>query len=553
MAAIALLCSGCLSSWGVAHSSLTPRTAAVDGDPSTVRSQDSQLVGDWNQATGLASGHSAPPQQRPASSQFDLDQRGAGGTPALNKLGSPPPRARLLNPSFAGRSTTTNQPLANHSTAGQTKAAVITRPTHAGVGNVPVGPQFENPPTSGHSFKSFVRQIRNIPAPASRTLFSADSSQAIEESANNGYFNNTGMVTPAPTGREADESPTANISPATAALAGRQPPVQTVTESAPAPDPEPDSEPSVLERLKGLYEAPAESRSRNIFRRPFERLPSPWGVFRDREDTQTAPPVTADSSLQNSTANTDPDVATPDEAAELLNQLISEIKRELQNWPRLPGGVPENLQSFQKRQQDLRLLYLVADEPGAAISSLTSLPAGEQDFWQEMMLGIAQYRSTDENQNREQRLTNTVGQLRSAIHHLSPFTRLEVRRLEICSRIMSFGRVEPFPSNDFDAGTPILLYAELDNFGSELTPANTYRTSLDARLQIRRSGSSDPIETIDLPNISDEATSERRDYFQTFELNLPSHLATGRYEITLQLADRITGKKTQAAVDFQVR
>ena len=81
----------------------------------------------------------------------------------------------------------------------------------------------------------------------------------------------------------------------------------------------------------------------------------------------------------------------------------------------------------------------------------------------------------------------------------------------------------------------------------------SYCTKIDAQLQIYQDGNSEAIETIELPNITDESTSERQDYFQSFELNLPSHLATGKYQIRLELRDRLTYKEARSSVDFQVR
>ena len=127
-------------------------------------------------------------------------------------------------------------------------------------------------------------------------------------------------------------------------------------------------------------------------------------------------------------------------------------------------------------------------------------------------------------------------------------------RLDICSRIFSYGRIETFPSNDFEPGQPILLYAELVNFTTRATASGTRITSFDAQLQIlHEDESADPIETIDLSGITDEASSERSDYYQSFELTVPSHLARGTYRIRVRLRDRISGKATAEVVSFQVR
>lgn len=313
-------------------------------------------------------------------------------------------------------------------------------------------------------------------------------------------------------------------------------------------------EPSMLDRLKEFYGPDGESSARQIWKRNFQKLQSPFNVFRDREKTPqqiVTPPAVQQIDPFSEQAVT----ATNGRASEpgpVLLQLIKELNHELENWPQQLNGRPRNLAGFQRRQQDLQLLYLIANQPSEAIASLDTLPDGEQAFWQELMLAMAQYR-TDDEITQEQRLSSTAEQLRSATRHLTIFGDLNFRRLDICSRIFSFGRVEAFPSNDFDPGQPILLYTELENFSTEITARGAYRTNFDAQLQILHDNSNEPIETIDLADISDESTSERTDYFQSFELTVPSHLATGSYQIRVRLRDRIGRKSAEGFVAFQVR
>ena len=312
-------------------------------------------------------------------------------------------------------------------------------------------------------------------------------------------------------------------------------------------------EPSMLERVKEFYGPDGESSARKILRRNLQNIPSPFSVFRERDRV----PALVTPELPPSMDPEDevpPPVATTNQSESnlLVARLIETVNLELQSWPQQLNGSPQNSSAFQRRQQDLQLLYLIANQPNAAIASLNALPPGEQAFWQELMLAMAQYR-TDEDNDRDTRLSLTAQQLRSAARHLSVFADLEMKRLDICSRIDSFGRVESFPSNDFSPGDPILLYAEIDNFSAEVTDNGTYRTNFDAQLQILHDNDSEPIETIELSDISDEATSQRTDYFQSFELTIPSHLATGRYRIRVRLRDRVSRKTAEGLVEFQVR
>lgn len=314
---------------------------------------------------------------------------------------------------------------------------------------------------------------------------------------------------------------------------------------------ETEQERSMLQRLRGLYEAP-EEKPKSLWRRNLERLSNPLGVFRER----TPEPV-ATEPLPVEPAFAEPEVVPPSSPVPTdddsrLQELIASVEQELRLWPRLPGGQPENLTEFQRRQQDLRLLYLIANQPGHAMESIPGSSGVEQEFWQELMLSLAHFRERDEL-SYEERMTVTARQLRSAARHLARESVLTIRRLEICSQISSFGRVSAFPSNDFEAGQPLLLYAEIENFGTEPTPRGTQRTSFEARLQILHADSDTPIETTELDDISDEASSERTDYFQSFELTVPSHLAAGDYRIRLMVRDKLRKRMAVETIPFQVR
>ncbi|MEQ9409315.1 MAG: hypothetical protein RIK87_16385 [Fuerstiella sp.] len=329
---------------------------------------------------------------------------------------------------------------------------------------------------------------------------------------------------------------------------GTEPPM---SESA-KPESSKEDEPSMLDRLRGFYGPSTDEKTGQRWMRQIQRLPSPWSVFRDRDEAAAAAADAQPSETQTAAVpgSSDAEISA---VRPLLLQTIEATTAELQNWPRLPSGLPQNVEAFQQREQDLRLLYLIADQPGPALTAIHVLPPAEQEFWQEIMLALAQYRSRDDGVSQEQRFTSTVGQMQSAVRRLMPLAALKIRRMDICSQIYSFGRVETFLTNSFDPGQPILLYVELENFTSRMTMNGSYETNFEALLRIFHQGRDEPIESISLPDISDESTSERVDYFQSFELNVPSHLDSGSYRIELRLRDRNSGKITSGEVEFRIR
>ncbi|GAB5442722.1 MAG: hypothetical protein Fues2KO_30710 [Fuerstiella sp.] len=308
-------------------------------------------------------------------------------------------------------------------------------------------------------------------------------------------------------------------------------------------------EPSMLDRLRGMYALP-ESQSL----RPRWKLPSPFNVFREKDDAADVPTTTAEAVsplLPDEVSSAVPEDVRS-ERQKQLEVLIDLWQSELQALQQTGGRAAER-EEWIRRQQDLRLLQLLAADSDSALASISGLPAGEQEFWQELMLALAQYRDADGQMSRRERLTQTVGQLRSAVKHVIPETRLLIKRIDLCSEIYSFGRIEPFPSHTFDPGAPILLYVEVDNFSTRTTVDGSYETDFAAQLGFYAEGDTEAIESTDVNSITDLATSERFDYYQTFELTIPAHLKAGSYEIRLKLADQHSQRTVDAVVPFQVR
>lgn len=513
------------------YSSLAPKTANISRTDSTIRSQNEKPE---NQIPGTATwdGHSAP-------------------------------KVRLLTPQF----NTVGSPASPESTA---NVSMLPTDTAASPSNALTTPPTKTVSDGGHSIGFTADQIRQhinkklnesvkdvelLPGKDAKWQVLSSNVNLVEEP----------VLAPAieiPPPSPFAETATAPVTPppvTTAAATNTAAATEidpysspTATAANPVSDqPELPEERSVLDRLKGLYDDQEQS-ARQLWKRNLQRIQSPWNAFRDRDKSapETGPTVELELPTVDSPLIDRPAESAVDHSATIA--LIEAVQQELAAWPRELSGRVSDPGKYRRRQQDLKLLHLIADQPGAAIASIDGMTGAEQEFWQELMLGLAHYRSAEEVSD-EQRITVTAGQLRSAVKSLAPLATLGFRRLEICSRINSFGRIQPFPSNDFETGQPLLLYAELENFGTEPTPRGTYRTSFDAQLQFLHMDTDEPIETIELSDITDEATSERTDYYQSFELNVPSHLAAGQYRIRLLVRDRIRRKSTEGFVEFQVR
>ena len=124
--------------------------------------------------------------------------------------------------------------------------------------------------------------------------------------------------------------------------------------------------------------------------------------------------------------------------------------------------------------------------------------------------------------------------------------------MEFCSAINGFGSVEGFPSADFSTGQPVLIYAEVENFRSRLTEQGAYHTEFSAVLEILRDDQ--PIESIPIDVIADEAGTRRTDFYLSFDdLTIPAHLNPGQYSVRLRLRDQLSRQQADASLPFNVR
>lgn len=344
--------------------------------------------------------------------------------------------------------------------------------------------------------------------------------------------------------------------------AGSAPEAQTPANTAAPADAA--REPSMLDRLRELYSPrreepppqpqPQENTS-DVLRKQLRRLQSPWGLRREKEAVlPESLDQTADAGLPATAVEASADgsaAALPTAAG--LPGLIAELEAEVSQWPRDVDGQPVDLEAWRRRQTDLHLLYLVAERSGDAISAIDGLPEEEQEFWQAMMLAMTYYRgSAATADEQEARLAATAEQLRAAVRHVQSLSPLILSRVTFCSAVNSFGNVDAFPTADFNPGQPVLLYAEIDNFRGVRTAAGMWRSEFSAVLEIRRNDEAEPIESIRISEIVDEATTPRTDYFQTYELTIPQ-LAPGRYAVRVSLRDKNSQQQAEASVEFNIR
>lgn len=319
-------------------------------------------------------------------------------------------------------------------------------------------------------------------------------------------------------------------------------------------------EPTVLDRLRGLYTPRRDEAALERSRKANRRWTDPFGLMRDRESDTSDAGVGATSPLQ---VIAEPTLATIDkqsanfdivDSETLLEPLIAGLEQELEQWPRLQSGKPQNETGWRLRQTDLRMLYLIAGRSAESMRFIESLPEKEQEFWQSMMLAMESYRGKSDPGSRAEQLTETLEYVRTASRQLQALSTMKIRRMNFCDRIDGFGSFSPFPGSDFNAGQPLMLYAEIENYKAELTTDGHYRSEFTAMIEFFREDETEPIasRTIRLPEIEDLCSTERTDYYQSYELTVPS-LSPGRYTLRLRVRDQLSLQTATSDLTFDIR
>ncbi|MEY3176197.1 MAG: hypothetical protein RLZZ436_4111 [Planctomycetota bacterium] len=330
----------------------------------------------------------------------------------------------------------------------------------------------------------------------------------------------------------------------------------------------PAGEPGMLDRFRALYAPRGEALSKaesaprvddasERLRRQMLRWSDPFGLLKEREGTAEDGGIAeleSEGSAERLVEGSEAAGATGALSANALapvDAVIQSLEAELRDWPGAASGRPERLEEWRRRQTDLRLLYSVSGRSADAARVIDGLPREEQEFWQSLMLAMNQYRSQGAGPERTEQLTEALNQVRSAARHLQPLSRLEIYRLQFCTRIDGFGNAAAFPTADFEPGQRLLLYAGVRNFRSELTTEGRYRSEFAAVVEFLREEDGEVLERIRLPQIPDECDEERTDYFQSFELTAP--VLEGNYIVRLYLRDQLTRQTAEARLRMVIR
>lgn len=220
----------------------------------------------------------------------------------------------------------------------------------------------------------------------------------------------------------------------------------------------------------------------------------------------------------------------------------------------VPGQTPDELQYYIQRQVYLRLLYLMSNQTEQALRPIPNIPAADQEFWTQVVWGVHNYFDLPGIPNHAERAAQTISQFNTAMLRLKERAPLELTHVAFCHAINGYGEFETFSKDEFAPGKRVLVYAEINNFHSELSTEGIYRTRLKSTLQIISADSpQDPVEVKAYPVTEDFCRNHRRDYFHSYVVDIPIRCARGSHVLKLIIEDELSGKVATHAVPFVVR
>jgi hypothetical protein len=208
--------------------------------------------------------------------------------------------------------------------------------------------------------------------------------------------------------------------------------------------------------------------------------------------------------------------------------------------------------AYIQKQVNVRMLYLLSGQPARSLEPIAGLEPADQEFWQQVFWGVSNYFDRSAIADPGDRATQTIAQLRAAVHKLQEKSKLELRNVSFCNKIESYGRYERFKRDEFTAGQPVLVYAEVENFKSEPTADGPYRAILKSTIEIFDSRGA-LVHTMPFAANEDLCASPRRDYYNSYEFPIPQQIALGPHTLKLTVQDQLSQKVASYTVNFTVK
>ena len=219
-----------------------------------------------------------------------------------------------------------------------------------------------------------------------------------------------------------------------------------------------------------------------------------------------------------------------------------------------PGDNEVSRQLYLRNQVQLRLLHLISGQTDRALQPIPGIDPVDQEFWQQMLWGLANYFDTQGMPDSSERATQTITQLRTAASRLQEKARLELHNVAFCHKISGFGNYQRFKRDEFTPGQQVLLYAEVADFKSEPTSDGQFRTLMKSTLEVLEGGPTGRlVESLPLIPSEDRCRNQRRDYYHSYDFAIPQSCKAGPHTLRLRVEDQLGKKSNLTTLNFTVQ
>jgi hypothetical protein len=293
------------------------------------------------------------------------------------------------------------------------------------------------------------------------------------------------------------------------------------------------STPFIPARLPSVGEVPAAPGESPTMMYPRTSEPPPVNV-----PAPALPPTAANHVMPVSY-----DAPAPADWRQQLAGTIAAMEAETPNAPTTPAELSQ--------QARLRMLYAAAGRRDDAARPIPAASPAAQQFLSKELDGLTTWLNAEQSPDTPQRAARTKVALADAMQKLSEMAPLGVCNLSFCTEVRSFGCTKRFEKYEFQANQEVLLYAEVENFVSELTPRG-YHTLLKSSYQIF-DGNGRRVADHAFAATEEHCRNRRRDFFIGYHVRLPEGLAAGKYRLQLTIEDLNSQKVGQASVEFEVK
>lgn len=189
----------------------------------------------------------------------------------------------------------------------------------------------------------------------------------------------------------------------------------------------------------------------------------------------------------------------------------------------------------------LNLMQLAAGKTNDAVTAAPGLSAAEQGYWSNQLYALSTMLDSERSTDRRFRADATAHHQAEASARLRSLGSLQIRNFTTCREVYGFGAYEPMNDARYAPGDSIILYAEIDNYQSEVT-TDGYRTAISSSYHLVSADGSEAASG-DFPEVDDLCLTRRRDFHIQYTVPLPRGLRGGEYRLELTVTDAL-GNKT---------